>query len=45
MIRLFNSCFLGTVLITTIGNETVLQCRKVILAIPPSQISSFDLFY
>jgi hypothetical protein len=36
--------FLGTVLITTTQNEEILKCRKVILAIPPSQISSFNYF-
>jgi hypothetical protein len=35
--------FLGTVLVTTTQNQTF-QCRKIILAIPPSQISSFDYF-
>lgn len=28
----------GSVLVTTIRNEKVLRCRKIILAIPPSQI-------
>ncbi|CAF5045575.1 unnamed protein product, partial [Rotaria sp. Silwood1] len=30
--------FLDTVLVTTTQNQTTFQCRKLILAIPPSQI-------
>jgi hypothetical protein len=36
--------FVGTVLVITTRNQTAFQCRKLILAIPPSQISSFDYF-
>jgi hypothetical protein len=36
--------FLGTVLVTTTQNQSPIRCRKLILAIPPSQISSFEYF-
>lgn len=35
----------GSVIVTTSQNQTKLQCRKLILAIPPSQISKIEVLF